>query len=156
MDKITLDRIQLLHPKVQNEALELYKEICNALGNNVICRFTHTFRSFDEQNDLYAKGRSVKGQIVTNAKGGQSYHNYGLAIDITLIKDGKVVWDRGTDFDRDGQKDWMEVVAIFNKYGWFWGGNFRSFKDYPHFEKAFGYTCKQLESKPRIGNYPAI
>ena len=54
---------------------------------------------------------------------------------------------RGKDFDKDGQADWMEVVKIFEKYGWFWGGNFRTFKDYPHFEKTFGLTTKQLNNQ---------
>lgn len=156
MDKITLDRIELIHPKIKFEVVELYKEICNALKNDVICRFTHTFRSIDEQNALYKKGRSIKGQIVTNAKGGQSYHNYGLAIDICLIVNGKATWERGQDFDKDGQPDFMEVVGLFKKYGWSWGGDFRTFKDFPHFEKTFGYSCKDLAKKPRIGNYPVL
>ena len=156
IDQITLDRIELLHPKIKEEAKALYSEICQTLSNGVICRFSHTLRTIEEQNALYSKGRSIKGQIVTNAKGGQSFHNFGLAIDIVLIVDGKATWERGKDFDKDGQADWMEVVKIFEKYGWFWGGNFRTFKDYPHFEKTFGLTTKQLNNKEKIGNYPKI
>jgi peptidoglycan L-alanyl-D-glutamate endopeptidase CwlK len=156
IDEITIKRIELLHPKIKDEAIQIYSEICETLSNGVMCRFSHTLRTIEEQNDLYAKGRTIKGQIVTNAKGGQSFHNYGLAIDIVLIIDGKATWDRGTDFDRDGQSDFMEVVKIFKKYGWFWGGDFRTFKDYPHFEKTFGLTIKQLNNKEKIGNYPKI
>lgn len=155
-DKITLDRIELLHPKLRDESIQIYSEICQTLSNGVICRFSHTLRTFEEQNALYSKGRSIKGQIVTNAKGGQSYHNFGLAIDFVLIVDGKATWERGKDFDLDGQADWMEVVKIFKKYGWEWGGDFRTFKDYPHFEKSFGLTCKQLLNKEKIGIYPKI
>ena len=155
IDKITLDRIELLHPKLKEEAKLIYSEIAKSLSNGVMCRFSHTLRTFEEQNELYAKGRSVKGQIVTNAKGGQSYHNWGMACDIVLIVEGKATWERGKDFDRDGQPDFMEVVKIFKKYGWEWGGDWH-FKDYPHFQKTFGLTIKQLFNKEKIGNYPKI
>lgn len=157
MDKITLDRIELLHPKLRDEVKKMYAEITQALSNGVICRFTHTLRTIKEQNDLYAKGRTIKGQIVTNAKGGQSFHNYGLAIDIVLIVNGKATWERGQDFDKDGQPDFMEVVKIFKKYGWEWGGDWVTFKDYPHFQKTFGYTTKQLLTKiPQGEIYPIL
>jgi peptidoglycan L-alanyl-D-glutamate endopeptidase CwlK len=94
---------------------------------------------------LYAQGRTKAGAKVTNAKGGDSYHNYGLAIDIVLIKDGKVaLWDTKSDFDGDGKSDWMECVAIFKKYGWDWGGEWK-FVDAPHFQKSFGYSIAKLK-----------
>src|ERR1043165_556102 len=116
-DKISLERIQLLHPKLRVEASMIYDEISCRLTGIVGCRFTQTLRTFEEQNALYAQGRTKPGQIVTNAKGGQSYHNYGLAIDFALLidknGDGKpdeVSWDRLKDYDRDNVADWMEVV----------------------------------------------
>jgi peptidoglycan L-alanyl-D-glutamate endopeptidase CwlK len=155
IDQITIKRIELLHPSLKDEAIQIYSEICKSLSNGVICRFTHTLRTIEEQNKLYAQGRTTKGQIVTNAKGGQSFHNFGLAIDFCLIVDGKATWERGTDFDRDRQPDFMEVVKIFEKYGWEWGGRWH-FKDYPHFQKSFGLTIKQLNNKEKLGNYPRI
>lgn len=156
-DSITIQRIALLHPSIQAEATDIYEEICKTLTGTAFCRFTHTFRSFKEQNDLYAKGRTAPGQKVTNAKGGQSYHNYGLAIDFVIINNGQAVWSRGEDFDGDKIPDWMEVVNIFKKYGWKWGGEFKSLKDYPHVEKSFGYTTKQLKALPKIkGIYPIL
>ncbi|MCU7570488.1 M15 family metallopeptidase [Riemerella anatipestifer] len=151
MDKITLQRIELLHPKLREEAKAIYKEICEALTGNAICRFTHTLRTFKEQNDLYAIGRTKKGRRVTNARGGQSYHNYGLAIDICLLvdKDGNgtyetAVWDTKADFDNDKIADWQEIVAIFKRYGWTWGGDWR-FTDPPHFQKTFGKSIADLQ-----------
>jgi peptidoglycan L-alanyl-D-glutamate endopeptidase CwlK len=71
-------------------------------------------------------------------------HNYGLALDIVLIKDGKeAVWDVKTDFDGDGKADWIEVVEIFKQYGWEAGINWR-FYDPPHFQKTFGYSVRDL------------
>ena len=145
-DPKTLERIQLLHPKLRDEASSIYDEICAALSGRGMCRFAYTLRTFAEQNALYAQGRSVPGKIVTNARGGQSYHNYGLAIDIVLIIDGKTAsWDVKTDFDGDGKSDWMEVVSIFKQHGWEWGGDWK-FSDQPHFQKTFGKSVRELQS----------
>ena len=145
MDKATLERIELLHPKVREEAKQIYKEICEALKGKAMCRFAYTLRTFAEQDKLY----NAKPQV-TKAKGGQSYHNYGLAIDIVLIvdKDGNgsfetASWDVKSDFDGDNQSDWMEVVAIFKRYGWEWGSDWK-FYDAPHFQKTFGKSVNEL------------
>lgn len=156
MDKITLQRIELLHPKLREEAKAIYKEICEALTGKAICRFTHTLRTFTEQDALYAIGRTKKGSRVTNARGGQSYHNYGLAVDIVLLVDKDsngthetAVWDTKGDYDNDRIADWQEIVAIFKRYGWTWGGDWR-FKDYPHFQKTFGKSIVELQNLYRI------
>lgn len=154
IDQITLSRIKQLHPKLQEEVKDLYlNQIVPALTGGVSCRFAYTLRTIEEQNEIYAQGRTKlfdkQGKrlgIVTNAKGGQSYHNYGLAIDIVLIDNVSAYWDTIKDFDGDSIPDWMEVVKIFKKNGWEWGGDF-SKPDSPHFQKTFGYTWNQLFDK---------
>lgn len=154
MDKITLDRILLIHPKLREEVGSIYKEICNAINGKSLCRFAYTLRSFSEQDALYAQGRTVPDtKIVTNAKGGQSYHNYGLAIDIVMVydKDGNssyesASWDTKIDFDGDGKSDWQEVVQIFKRFGWEWGGEWK-FTDMPHFQKTLGFSIMDLQAK---------
>jgi peptidoglycan L-alanyl-D-glutamate endopeptidase CwlK len=161
-DKLTLDRIQLLHPAVREEVNYIYRaQIVPALTGKAICRFAYTLRTFLEQDSLYAQGRTKlfdnQGKrlgVVTKAKGGQSIHNYGLALDIVLIKDtngdGKVdtaSWETNVDFDKDGKSDWMEIVEILKRNGWTWGGDWKSFKDRPHFEKTFGYSWRTLLPK---------
>lgn len=150
MDKITLERIEKIHPKVRKEARQIYNEICQALTGRAICRFAFTFRTIAEQDAIYAQGRTKPGKIVTRARGGYSWHNYGLAVDIVLIHDvdgdgdyDRAVWDVKSDFDGDKISDWMEVVAIFKSYGWEWGGDWK-FSDPPHFQKTFGYSVRQL------------
>ena len=156
-DQTTLDRINLLHPKLRDEALSIYDEILTALTGSAVCRFSYTLRTFAEQDALYAQGRSKPGKIVTNAKGGQSYHNYGLAIDIVLLVDKdkngsfeSAAWDAKTDFDKDGKSDWMEVVAIFKRHGWEWGGDWK-FLDLPHFQKTFGKSIYDLKALHTAG-----
>ena len=146
IDLKTIERIALLHPKLRDEALEIYHQIVLALTGNAMCRFSFTLRTFAEQDSLYAQGRTKPGPIVTKAAGGLSYHNYGLALDIVLIVDGKKAsWDEKTDFDADGKSDWSEIVTIFKQYGWEWGGDW-AFRDSPHFQKTYGHPVRSLLS----------
>jgi len=163
MDKITLDRIETLHPVLRTEAKEIYQEICARLTGNVICRFSHTLRTHAEQNELYAQGRTKPGKIVTYARGGQSYHNYGLAIDIVFLvdrdKNGTYEtpsWDINADWDKDGTPEWKEVDHVFSMYGW--KGLYKNGKrwDFPHFQKDFGLTIPQLQKLPTLSGYPRI
>ena len=103
---------------------------------------------------MYAQGRTKPGSIVTNAKGGSSFHNYGLAIDFAIMydkdKNGSyevLSWDTNYDFDKDGVKDWQEVVIPFKRLHYTWGGDWKSIKDDPHLEKTFGYTWQELFAK---------
>lgn len=161
IDKITLSRIELLHPKIREEVKNIYlNEIVPALTDNTICRFAYTIRTFNEQAQLYAQGRTklfdANGKRlgkVTNADAGQSIHNYGLALDIVLLVDTNndgiyesASWDTKKDYDKDNQSDWMEIVNIFKKHGYTWGGDFKSLVDAPHFEKT-GYTWRTLKTK---------
>lgn len=111
---------------------------------------TDGFRSVAEQNRLYEQGRTTKGNIVTNAKGGESYHNYGLAIDFALkTSSGNVIWDWQYDGNKNGKADWAEVVSIAKSLGFEWGGDWAQFKDYPHLQMDFGLTIADLQNGER-------
>lgn len=165
-DAITLERIKTAHPKLRKELTDIYNAIVAALTGRAIARFSYVIRTFAEQDALYAQGRTKPGPIVTKSRGGFSYHNYGLAVDIVLLwdKDGNgtyetATWDIKTDFDGDKKSDWMEIVQIFRNYGWTWGGdwnnNLRSddekFLDYPHFQKTMGHSVMELLELKRKG-----
>lgn len=155
MDKTSLNRVALMHPLLRTELVNILTELEQG---NVGIRITQTLRTTQEQNDLYAIGRTKPGKPVTNAKGGTSYHNHGLACDFCLLhKDGSISWNMHEDLDKDGIADWMEVVKVFEKYGWKWGGKFVSFKDTPHFEKTFNKSIKDLlNCKKDSKGYPII
>ncbi|WP_313448261.1 M15 family metallopeptidase [Sphingobacterium sp.] len=150
-DKVTLDRIALMHPALRNELQNQYLEINTKLPKGVRLRFSQTLRTIEEQNALYAQGRTKAGKIVTNAKGGQSFHNYGLAFDIVILYDldGNGTFETAS-WDED--QYFMTVVNYFKSKGWSWGGDFRSFKDSPHFEKTFGFTINQALVKYNAGD----
>lgn len=166
MDAITLERIKLMHPKIRKEVLDAYTFVNNKLlGKGLRLRFAYTFRTNEEQNALYAQGRTrlfdsdgKRLGIVTNAKGGESIHNYGLAFDIVLLMDKNgdgtfetASWNTVLDFDKDGEADWMEVTNYFKKIGYEWGGDWQ-FKDAPHFQKTFGNTWRILQKKVNSGD----
>ena len=151
-DAISLQRLAQLHPKVRAEATDLYNKACAKLTGRAGIRIVQGYRTFAEQTTLYNQGRTAPGGIVTNAKAGSSFHNYGLAIDFALLIDGKVIsWDIAKDWDGDGAADWREVVAVFEAAGWSWGGKWSSLKDYPHLEKTFGHSWQQLQALHNSG-----
>lgn len=135
-----MSKIDTLHPLIKAEVLELVTHVNTViLTGKVKMIVTQGLRTFDEQNKLFAQRPKV-----TNAKGGQSIHNYGLAFDFCLADGGRTIWDTVKDFDNDKIADWMEVVKVFKAAGYTWGGDFRSITDSPHFEKTFGHTWRQL------------
>ena len=94
-------------------------------------RVTDGYRSHAQQNELYKKGRTTKGPVVTWVKAGYSYHNYGLAIDVCTIENGKAYWR---------EKDYKLFNNEAVKFGAEWG---IKFKDKPHFQFRFGKTASQ-------------
>ena len=147
MDQLSIDRIAQAHPKIREELKQYYIECNNLLPKGVRLRFAYVYRSIAEQNVLYNQRPKV-----TNAKGGQSIHNYGLAFDyvIMLDKDNNgtfetIEWDLKSPYHR-------VVVNYFRSNGYEWGGDWASFKDYPHFQKAFGESWRSLRRKLDIGN----
>ena len=104
---------------------------------------TDGFRSIAEQNALFAQGRSKPGKIVTNAKGGESFHNFGLAIDVAFKnKKNEIKYEVG----------WLSLMAgKVKSLGIEWGGNWASFPDNPHFQFTGGLTLKQVQAGKRPG-----
>ena len=145
-------KIELLHPVLRNQAQSLYEEANRRLTGRANMLIVSTLRTFAEQDELYAQGRTKPGKRITNAKGGQSLHNYGVAIDFALIIDGKTAsWEDLKDFDGDRKADWMEIVEVFEQAGWEWGGRWKSFTDKPHLQKTFGNDWRTLLKRTQDG-----
>ena len=142
-DQLTLYRIETAHPRIRVELRNYYIEINRRLPKGVRLRFSWVYRSYKEQDLLHAKRPKV-----TNAKGGQSIHNYGLAFDIVILFD---LDGNGTFETASWKQDkyFAEVVNYFKSQGYTWGGDWNSFKDNPHFQKDFGYTWRTLIDAPK-------
>lgn len=98
-------------------------------------RITSTYRSDSEQAMLYAQGRTMPGNIVTNAKPGESFHNYGVAFDVVFRKEG---FDAPEDL-------WQLLGATGKAIGLSWGGDWKSFPDRPHFEMTLRYNLQDFQ-----------
>lgn len=132
MDKVLLN--PLLHPTVKAKALQLQKIIADKYDLTIL--YYYSYRSNEQQTNLYASGRTRPGKIVTNAQACHSYHNYGLALDFVPIINKKAAWSRLDLFENVGKEA--------ERLGFKWGGNFKSIKDRPHIELTFGLSIADL------------
>lgn len=152
-DPVSIPRVKQLHPAVSSEVFETIAQVEANWPLNVAIRVVQGLRTIKEQDALYAQGRTKPGKIVTKAKGGSSYHNYGIAFDFALLYDR----DRNGTFETLSwdEKDlrWQDVVKAFEAKGWFWGGKFSTITDYPHLEKRFGHKWQDLLEKYKAGNF---
>lgn len=114
---------------------------CKAEGIDLLV--TSTYRDNASQDALYAQGRTAPGRIVTNARAGQSYHNYRCAVDVVPIRNGKAIWNA---------KDpvWQRIGALGKAAGLEWAGDWKRFKEFPHFQYTGGLTLAQLQKGAKI------
>ena len=124
-----------LNPKVAAMCSEFVNR-CKAEGIDVI--ITSTYRDAESQNALYAQGRTLPGKKVTNAKAGQSYHNWRVAFDFVPIVGGKAVW--GDD------ALWIKCGEIAEGIGLEWAGRWVKFKEYPHCQYTGGLTLADFQA----------
>mgnify|MGYP006350413905 CR=1 FL=1 len=108
-------KLAQVHPALAHRARKL---IAFAKADGYELRVTQGLRTFKEQDDLFKKRPKV-----TNARGGQSYHNYGLAVDFAFVVNGKISWD---------DKLYTRIGKWALNAGLEWGGGWRKFKDMPH------------------------
>ena len=109
-------------PELQQLAIQ-FLDACEAQGIEVV--ITYGIRSYQEQEALYAQGRTTPGKIVTNAKPGTSLHETGIAFDAAPLVNGKIDWNSHL-FDTMG--------PIGESVGLVWGGRFKSIVDRPHYQ----------------------
>lgn len=132
-----------LYPEVRDRAFKL-KALCTEKGIDII--FTSTYRDFESQNALYLQGRTPESKargekIVTNAKAGESFHNYRVAFDVVPVVNGKPVWGTsGADL-----KLWETIGSIGVDLGLEWAGNWKTFREFPHFQYTNGKTLDDLK-----------
>ena len=101
---------------------------------------TSTYRDLESQAALYAQGRTAPGKRVTNAKPGQSYHNWRVAFDVVPLRDGKAVWNTT---GADG-KLWERIGQLGEAVGLEWAGRWKTFREYAHFQYTGGLSLAQL------------
>jgi peptidoglycan L-alanyl-D-glutamate endopeptidase CwlK len=119
---------------------------CKRHGIDIM--ITSTYRDNESQAALYAIARTAPGaRTVTNAKPGQSFHNYRCAFDVVPIVNGKPFWDTKS---KEGIAFWNKIGAIGEACGLEWAGRWVTFKEFAHFQYTGGLTLKDLQAGKRI------
>ena len=126
--------LRKLNPKGRKRFKEFIKAIEDNLGYSVI--ITSGYRTFEKQQQLKDDGISPVGA-------GRSFHNYGLAIDINLLKLGQYV-KMGSS-----RQKWLNtgVPQLAEGLGFRWGGDFSGYYDPVHFDLGNDYNINELEAK---------
>ena len=117
-------------------------------ARGLVVEIVQGLRTFAEQDELYAQGRTKPGQIVTQARGGESNHNYGLAADLCPFINGKPNWNAPVSV-------WVAIGAAAMEQGLEWGGAWKKFLDKPHVQLP-SITIKECASCHRTGGLEAV
>ena len=142
--------IATLLPEIQPIARTLVQK---AVQSGIQIKILSGLRTYAEQNDLYSLGRTKPGKKVTNARGGYSNHNFGIAFDVGVFE--------GTKFLSDSVK-YKAVGVLGMDMGLEWGGNWKTIVDQPHFqlrpEWAANLTEKEMlaELRDRLAKDEAV
>jgi peptidoglycan L-alanyl-D-glutamate endopeptidase CwlK len=134
VDARSESNIATLLPEVRPYARALVRR---AAAAGITIKVISGLRTYEEQNALYARGRSRPGKIVTNARGGYSNHNFGIAFDIGVFE--------GSRYVPESEK-YKAVGVIGTDLGLEWGGNWKNFKDAPHFQLRPAWAGSMSES----------
>jgi len=151
-DDRTERNIATLLPQVQPIFRDLFAEaLAIGLRSGIVPKILSGNRTWAEQDALYAKGRTKPGPKVTNAIGGGSLHNYGIAVDLGCFSGGRYL-DDGTSADKARASAFYRSLSIeAEKMGLEWGGNWATFRDEPHFQVKTGLTMAQMRTKIEAG-----
>ncbi|MCK9989198.1 MAG: M15 family metallopeptidase [Rugosibacter sp.] len=114
--------IATLQPEVQPIARALIEK---ASLSGIRIKVISGLRTFAEQDALYGQGRTKPGAKVTNARGGYSNHNFGIAFDVGVFEGNKYLAD---------SPKYKAVGALGMDLGLEWGGNWKTMADQPHFQ----------------------
>lgn len=135
--------IARLHPQVRGLIRRFINDVY--IKHQVQLVIVQDYRTYAQQDALYAKGRTTSGSIVTNAKGGQSNHNFALAVDVfPLWNDGKLHMDAKSD--KKNIEILRKISSVGKSIGLEWGGDWKSIVDNPHFQLKTGKTMSQLRA----------
>jgi len=137
-------KLAQVHPTLATRVLHLI-DLAHTDGSELTV--TQGLRTFAEQNALYSQGRTRKGPIVTNARGGESNHNYGLAVDVGFMVNGQISWE---------DRLYLRIGKWAKQANLNWGGDWKKFKDLPHLELPNIPKWPLLLAKYNAGGLPAV
>ncbi len=125
--------IATLHPQVRAYARSL---VLKAKAAGITIKVISGLRTYAEQEALYAKGRTKPGPKVTNARGGYSNHNFGIAFDVGVFDGSRYIPE---------SPRYKAVGALGLELGLEWGGNWKTMRDEPHFQLRPHWASDETE-----------
>jgi peptidoglycan L-alanyl-D-glutamate endopeptidase CwlK len=137
---LTAPVLASVHPILRDRATSMMKSM---VYEDLYFAPFQGLRTFVQQAEDYAKGRTTPGKIVTKARAGESLHNYGLAID--WAEDADPSNDKGIQWSWKKTADYMKLGSYAKAVGLEWGGLWKAFVDIPHVELTGGLTLRQIQ-----------
>lgn len=132
-DPLTEKHLRSMRPVAQDKFREVLGIVIPMMKEkyDVDVRLISGTRTYAEQDWLYEQGRTRSGSIITDARGGFSNHNFGVAGDLGLFKDNRYLDEED---ERLSTSYYREIAIIAKRMGMTWGGDWRTFVDPPHFQ----------------------
>jgi peptidoglycan LD-endopeptidase CwlK len=141
MDPASESRLQMINPQLAAKIRQLATLL---LAEGIAIRVIQGLRSWNDQQALYAQGRTLPGKIVTDAPAGASWHNYGLAADVA-------------PFDSNGQPDWnaqdaawQRIIGLGESIGMVSGSTFKDCPDNPHFQMTGSFPVSPNDEAKQV------
>jgi hypothetical protein len=138
-------RLQKLHPALASAVRGVISDLA---AQGITIEVVQGLRTFEQQDELFAQGRTKPGPIVTQARGGESNHNYGLAADLCPFAEGQPAWNAPIAV-------WAAIGAAAEARDLEWGGQWKKFLDKPHVQLPL-MTVKECVSCYRKGGIEAV
>ncbi len=145
MNDASQKRLAKVHPELASRIQALIEGLAQ---QGLQIEVVQGLRTFAEQDALFAQGRTKPGPIVTRARGGQSNHNYGLAVDLVPFNNGQPNWNAPLSV-------WTTIGMAAHNLGLQWGGDWKKFVDKPHVQLP-GMSVPECFALFKKGGLPAV
>lgn len=149
-DSRTERNLKTLEPKAERRFRLWFEDTTNFVSETypgVTVKVISAHRTWEQQDELYKQGRTKPGPIVTNAKGGQSLHNFSIAVDLGLFNGDKYLDDTSPVL---ASRIYKAIASDISEYGMEWGGNWQSIQDEPHYQIYTGLTLSQMRVRYQL------
>lgn len=146
MNKTSEQRLSTVHPELAKRARIIAARLAQ---KGIVVEVTQGLRSYAEQNELFKIGRTIRTneRPVTNARAGQSFHNFGMAVDFVITENGKPNWNAP-------RAQWLQIAEAAEALGLESGARWK-FVDLPHVQ-LHGLSVAQCRALYERGGLPLV
>lgn len=138
-----------VYPDIRRRVLLAYSDMRRITGYAM--KTTRGLATWAEQDRIFAQGRTAPGRIVTQAKGGESLHNFACAVDSAFFGP-----DPYLTLHPRGEQLWNEFGRICRTHGLKWGGDWAKLTDRPHIQDTYGLALAEIQELYKTGGLTAV